>query len=201
MLQGKASHTHTHTHTHIHTSLKRLGRALAGVARLGRAREARNPRCLIAVRPHAREEQSVWRAVPAPAPSGFLLLCHHPSTCRQTPAQPRASSAALLACRSTRLQLAWHGFRAGIAQQHVLLWAHAVVCCCGHMLLCNARSAMPAILCGYSVCMCLWFSLHHNRTLDHSHDAAPPSPTLSPSDPVPRGLLTLCPEASSGPQG
>jgi len=29
----------------------------------------------------------------------------------------------------------------------------------------------------------------------------PPSPTLSPTDPVPRGLLTLCPGASSGPQG
>ena len=28
-----------------------------------------------------------------------------------------------------------------------------------------------------------------------------PSPTLSPTDPVPRGLLTLCPGASSGPQG
>ena len=27
------------------------------------------------------------------------------------------------------------------------------------------------------------------------------SPTLSPTDPVPRGLLTLCPWASSGPQG
>ena len=26
-----------------------------------------------------------------------------------------------------------------------------------------------------------------------------PSPTLSPTDPVPRGLLTLCPAASSGP--
>ena len=32
----------------------------------------------------------------------------------------------------------------------------------------------------------------------HSHA---PSPTLSPTDPVPRGLLTLCPWASSGPQG
>ena len=30
---------------------------------------------------------------------------------------------------------------------------------------------------------------------------AVPSPTLSPTDPVPRGLLTLCPWASSGPQG
>jgi hypothetical protein len=30
---------------------------------------------------------------------------------------------------------------------------------------------------------------------------ARPSPTLSPTDPVPRGLLTLCPGASSGPQG
>ena len=28
-----------------------------------------------------------------------------------------------------------------------------------------------------------------------------PSPTLSPTDPVPRGLLTLYPWASSGPQG
>jgi len=28
-----------------------------------------------------------------------------------------------------------------------------------------------------------------------------PSPTLSPTDPVPRDLLTLCPAASSGPQG
>ena len=28
-----------------------------------------------------------------------------------------------------------------------------------------------------------------------------PSPTLSPTDPVPRGLPTLCPGASSGPQG
>jgi len=28
-----------------------------------------------------------------------------------------------------------------------------------------------------------------------------PSPTLSPTDRVPRGLLTLCPAASSGPQG
>ena len=28
-----------------------------------------------------------------------------------------------------------------------------------------------------------------------------PSPTLSPTDPVPRGLLTLCPWASFGPQG
>ena len=28
-----------------------------------------------------------------------------------------------------------------------------------------------------------------------------PSPTLSPTDPVPRGLLTPCPAASSGPQG
>ena len=28
-----------------------------------------------------------------------------------------------------------------------------------------------------------------------------PSPTLSPTDPVPRGLLTLRPAASSGPQG
>ena len=28
-----------------------------------------------------------------------------------------------------------------------------------------------------------------------------PSPSLSPTDPVPRGLLTLCPLASSGPQG
>jgi len=31
--------------------------------------------------------------------------------------------------------------------------------------------------------------------------ARAPSPTLSPTDPVPRGLLTLCPAASSGPQG
>ena len=30
---------------------------------------------------------------------------------------------------------------------------------------------------------------------------AAPSPTLSPTDPVPRGLLTLRPWASSGPQG
>ena len=30
--------------------------------------------------------------------------------------------------------------------------------------------------------------------------ACVPSPTLSPTDPVPRGLLTLCPWASSGPQ-
>jgi len=29
----------------------------------------------------------------------------------------------------------------------------------------------------------------------------PPPPTLSPTDPVPRGLLTLCPAANSGPQG
>jgi hypothetical protein len=28
-----------------------------------------------------------------------------------------------------------------------------------------------------------------------------PSPTLSPTHPVPRGLLNLCPSASSGPQG
>jgi len=28
-----------------------------------------------------------------------------------------------------------------------------------------------------------------------------PSPALSPTDPVPRCLLTLCPWASSGPQG
>ena len=28
-----------------------------------------------------------------------------------------------------------------------------------------------------------------------------PSPTLSPTDPVPRSLLTVCPGASSGPQG
>ena len=28
-----------------------------------------------------------------------------------------------------------------------------------------------------------------------------PSPTLTPTDPVPRGLLTLCPWASSGAQG
>ena len=31
--------------------------------------------------------------------------------------------------------------------------------------------------------------------------AGRPSPTLSPTDPVPRGLQTLCPWASSGPQG
>ena len=31
--------------------------------------------------------------------------------------------------------------------------------------------------------------------------AASPSPTLSPTHPVPRGLLTLCPAARSGPQG
>ena len=32
-------------------------------------------------------------------------------------------------------------------------------------------------------------------------DRYAPSPTLSPTDPVPRGLLTLCLWASSGPQG
>jgi hypothetical protein len=31
--------------------------------------------------------------------------------------------------------------------------------------------------------------------------SAPAYSTLSPTDPVPRGLLTLCPWASSGPQG
>ena len=34
-----------------------------------------------------------------------------------------------------------------------------------------------------------------------SSSLLPPSPTLSPTDPLPRGLLTLCPAASSGPQG
>ena len=33
------------------------------------------------------------------------------------------------------------------------------------------------------------------------HRPCQPSPTLSPIDPVPRGLLTLCLWASSGPQG
>ena len=33
------------------------------------------------------------------------------------------------------------------------------------------------------------------------HQEPAPSPTLPPTDPVPRGLLTLCPGASSGPQG
>ena len=33
------------------------------------------------------------------------------------------------------------------------------------------------------------------------HGIVRPSPTLSPTDPAPRGLLTLCPGASSGPQG
>ena len=33
------------------------------------------------------------------------------------------------------------------------------------------------------------------------HVECVPSPALSPTDPVPRGLLTLCPGASSGPQG
>jgi len=31
--------------------------------------------------------------------------------------------------------------------------------------------------------------------------ALTPSPTLLPTDPVPHGLLTLCPATSSGPQG
>ena len=39
------------------------------------------------------------------------------------------------------------------------------------------------------------------RALAHAPPACLPSPTLSPTDPVPRGLLTLCPWASSGPQG
>jgi len=40
-----------------------------------------------------------------------------------------------------------------------------------------------------------------NRVPRMSKNRVPPSPTLSPTDPVPRGLLTLCPWASSGPQG
>ena len=42
----------------------------------------------------------------------------------------------------------------------------------------------------------------HALTLTHRLDASVervPSPTLSPTHPVPRGLLTLCPGASSGP--
>ena len=40
-------------------------------------------------------------------------------------------------------------------------------------------------------------NMHHmHHTL---YAACAPSPTLSPTDPVPRGLLTLCPGASSGP--
>ena len=38
-------------------------------------------------------------------------------------------------------------------------------------------------------------------SLANSTQVCEPSPTLSPTDPVPRGLLTLCPWASSGPQG
>jgi len=37
--------------------------------------------------------------------------------------------------------------------------------------------------------------------MPHVQIYARPSPTLSPTDPVPRGLLTLCPWASSGLQG
>ena len=36
---------------------------------------------------------------------------------------------------------------------------------------------------------------------DKASGLTAPSPTISPTDPVPRGLLTLCPAASSGPQG
>ena len=41
----------------------------------------------------------------------------------------------------------------------------------------------------------------HCRGQDSSSPFWGPSPTLSPTDPVPRGVLTLCPWASSGPQG
>ena len=37
--------------------------------------------------------------------------------------------------------------------------------------------------------------------MPHVQIYARPSPTLSPTDPAPRGLLTLCPGASSGAQG
>jgi hypothetical protein len=39
---------------------------------------------------------------------------------------------------------------------------------------------------------------HNTQVAQH---AQPPEPTLSPTDPVPRGLLTLCRGASSGAQG
>ena len=46
-------------------------------------------------------------------------------------------------------------------------------------------------------------SRHRQLSRMHASSAARgmPSPTLSPTDPVHRGLLTLCPAASSGPQG
>ena len=50
-------------------------------------------------------------------------------------------------------------------------------------------------MCVYSLsvrCVCGWLCVY---------SLSVPSPTLSPTDPVPRGLLTLCPAASSGPQG
>jgi hypothetical protein len=46
----------------------------------------------------------------------------------------------------------------------------------------------------------LHFRMIHSKNRARSKRQRP-SPTLSPTDPVPRGLLTLCPGASSGPQG
>ena len=50
-------------------------------------------------------------------------------------------------------------------------------------------------------CACLCASCISNADTFVSKGLCVPSPTLSPTDPVPRGLLTLCPWASSGPQG
>jgi len=58
------------------------------------------------------------------------------------------------------------------------------------------------------VCVCIYVSIFvciHSFTFPckcvRTSRPSMPSPTLSPTDPVPRGLLTLCPWASSGPQG
>ena len=45
-------------------------------------------------------------------------------------------------------------------------------------------------------CVCIWPCMKQHMCV-----CIYTEPTLSPTDTVPRGLLTLCPAASSGPQG
>ena len=68
---------------------------------------------------------------------------------------------------------------------------------CGRARCCNTRGYSNAR--SYSNPRSSRASIRPISPCAPGHRVSRPSPTLSPTDPVPRGLLTLCPAASSGP--
>ena len=81
-------------------------------------------------------------------------------------------------------------------------WTRPLAVTCHGM--CAASTCLPTCVRPVSACLMLVEQEYASVYCDDDFTLAArfmPEPTLSPTHPVPRGLLTLCPAASSGPQG